>query len=268
MDTNKICAKLEDVTYVVNTFIGNEPLNPETCIATGTGATINSRGDLLTAAHVVTGRTPIRQEDVNDPSVIIVARNSRGSFVQYYSILFAPTLNNPLIKKPLSIDLAILRPVIPQSNIPYLRIKRSSVQVGTKVLMAGFPDDVELPFSLDRHLDLRSAEVQSLLPNIRIAQQLLMIKSGMVGHRNTAVLFDGTLTLEVEVFYVDNQMHSGASGGPVVDQNAEIVGVISQRAITSVPFGETPNLKVPSGSTVAISPRVIQSSLDKQGEQK
>ena len=85
-----------------------------------------------------------------------------------------------------------------------------------------------------------------------------MIKSGMLGYRAGVVLSDGNLTLEGDVFYVDNQLHRGASGGPVVNRDGELVGIITQRAITSVAFRETPDLKVPSGSTVAVSPRTIE----------
>ena len=69
-----------------------------------------------------------------------------------------------------------------------------------------------------------------------------MVKSGMIGNRKSVFLFDGSLTLETELFYIDNQLHSGASGGPVVNINADVIGIITQRAITSVPYLETPSL--------------------------
>jgi S1-C subfamily serine protease len=68
MNYIEISSALEEATYLVNSFTGQEPLNPETSIGIGSGVAINAKGDLLTAAHVVTGRLPIRQEDVNDPA--------------------------------------------------------------------------------------------------------------------------------------------------------------------------------------------------------
>jgi hypothetical protein len=258
MNTINICSRLKEATYLVNAFTGQEPLNPETSIGIGSGVAINGSGDLLTAAHVVTGRIPVRQQDINDPNVIILAKTTSGPFLQYYPVICGPGLQNPYVKQPLTIDLALLRPLSPQNNVPHLCISTVPVKVGLQVLMAGYPDDMELPFSFDQVLDKSKPEVQSLFPQLQVARQLLMIKSGMIGHRNGVFLSDGKLTLGGDVFYVDNQLHSGASGGPVVNRGAEVVGIITQRAITSVSFRETPDLRVPSGSTVAVSPRTIQ----------
>ena len=264
MNTIDICSRLEETTYLVNSFTGQEPLNPETSIGIGSAVAINGSGDLLTAAHVVTGRIPVRQQDIKDPSVITLAKTKSGPFLQYYPVICGVSLENPDLKQPLTIDLALLRPLSPRDNVPHLRVSTVAVNVGIQVLMAGHPDDVELPFSFDQVLDESKPEVQSLLRQLRVARQLLMIKSGMIGYRSVVVLTDGNLTLQGDVFYVDNQMHSGASGGPVVNREGELVGIITQRAITSVPFRETPDLKVPSGSTVAVSPRTIGPLLAKE----
>lgn len=44
----------------------------------------------------------------------------------------------------------------------------------------------------------------------------------------------------------------GASGGPVVNEDGEAIGVVSQRAMTRVDVGQE-KVKVPSGCTVALS---------------
>ncbi len=265
MDTIKISAKLKEVTYLVNAFIGKEPMNPETSISIGSGVAVSARGDLLTAAHVITGRMPIQQKDIDDPTVTIVARNTSGNFIQYYPSLFAPSLNNPAFKEPLTVDLALLRPVNDQSNTPHVRISIRPIEVGTRVLMAGFPDDMELPFSFDRILNNAYPEKKKAQS---ARQQLLMIKSGMVGHCNTAILSDGSKEVEVEMFHIDNQLHSGASGGPVVDQSGNLIGIITQRAITSVSSQENLSLEVPSGTTIALSPKVILPLLEEQSKVK
>lgn len=262
MNTFKLSAKLSETTYLINAFNGPEPLDKETTVSIGSGVSINSYGDLLTAAHVVTGRTPIKQEDVSDPTVTIVARTEKDPFIQYAPAICGLQVHNPLLNEPLLVDLAILRPVSPRKDVPYLRRANDRVEVGTQVLMAGFPDDMIPPFSFDQILDTQKPEVQSLLPVVKIVQHLLMIKSGMVGHSNEVVLSNGEITLTGDVFYVDNQLHSGASGGPVINGNGEIIGIVTQRAITSVPYEDTPNLRVPSGSTIAVSPRTIRPFID------
>jgi len=257
MNKIEISDSLLKTTYLVNSFFGQEPLNLENSIGIGSGVAINASGDLLTAAHVITGRVPVRLEDVRDPTVIILARTNTGKFNQYYPVHCGVDIQNPLMKDPLTVDLALLRPISPQSDVPFLRLNRNPVKVGLEVLMAGFPDDMELPLSFDHSLDQQLPEVQSVLPMIQNARHLLMIKSGMIGHESSLIFTDGMLKLEGQVLYVDNQLQMGASGGPLVNPDGEVIGIITQRAITSVPYPETPDLRVPSGSTVAVSPRLI-----------
>jgi S1-C subfamily serine protease len=259
MNSIEICSKLEDTTYLVTSFTGQEPLSPETTIGLGSGVAINASGDLLTAAHVVTGRIPVKPEDVRDPNVIYLAMRKRDpKFIQYYPVVCGVSIQNEYVKKPLTVDLAILRPVTSRENAPHLRVNMEPIKAGTQVLMAGYPDDMELPFAFDKLLDQSRPEIAALSSNISVAHQLLMIKSGMIGHTNEVSLTDGRLTLVGDVFYVDNAMHSGASGGPIVNMSAEVVGIITQRAITPVGSEEAPTLKVPSGSTIAISARTIR----------
>lgn len=263
MNTIELCSKLEEATYFVNAFTGGEVLDPETSIGIGSAVAISQRGDLLTAAHVVTGRLPVREEDVTDQSVKIVAMRKGGNLIPYRpGIICGPSIVNKYFKEPLVIDLALLHPIFPQSNIPHLAICKDPLQLGTQVLMAGFPDDMELPFSADVKFDLNNPELKAQRANLRVAKQLLMIKSGMIGHRNGINYSDSQYTLKGEIMYIDNELHTGASGGPVVDMDGMIVGIMTERAITSVPFEETPNLRVPSGSTVALSPRLIDIWID------
>jgi len=277
MNTIKICSKLKETTYFVNIFgHEGEPLNPETDYSVGSAVAINDKGDLLTAAHVIDPRLSLRKppwskikEDLIDPNTIILAMNNHAKLpkLNQYRLFGGITwLTTPSVKEPLLIDLAILRPLEPQSNIPYLKIRKNPTLLGTKVLIAGFPDDMELPFKLAYNYEpnFEIPEVNKIHDQrLRIAKKLLMIKSGMIGSQNHATLTDGNLTLEGEVFYIDNELHSGASGGPVVNTNLEVVGILTERAITSMSTDDTPRLKIPSGSSVAFSPRFIQHKLDK-----
>lgn len=54
-------------------------------------------------------------------------------------------------------------------------------------------------------------------------------------------------------FFVDNGLHSGASGGPVVDAGGEVFGVVTERSITRLGHGPQPELLVPAGSTHAMT---------------
>lgn len=258
MDTIKLSRELEKATYSIEVWCNGEK------VSGGSAVAFNSNGYLLTAGHVVVRLTHI-QEDYSNPDTIIIAR-SRFLPPQKYVIHLCPLTVNPsnYFRQPLVIDLAILIPLTPQENVPYLEVRNDEVQVGEQVLMAGFPDEIELPFSFDKLLDFRLPEVKAQGENIEIARQLLMVKSGMIGHKYCFNFYvkDDThmkegVSIQGEIFYVDNVMHSGSSGGPVISHDGKIAGVIVQRAITPVPFEDTPNLQVPSGSCVAFTPRAI-----------
>lgn len=145
------------------------------------------------------------------------------------------------------------------TGVPHFQIRESELVVGEKVLMAGYPDEMELPFSFDRHLDYQHEEVRQQRVNLEISQRILMIKSGMIGQKHGFDWKNPTNNIHIsgEVMYIDNVMHSGASGGPVVSAGGELVGIITQRAITQVPYEETPGLRVPSGSGLAVTPRAF-----------
>lgn len=230
-------------------------------ISCGSAVPINKEGVLITAAHVVTGRLPIRDEDLNDPDVKILAKSVGSNFQEYVPGICGFTMENEYMKSPLFIDLAILNPKKNKTNFNHLTISDKEIEVGQDVIMSGYPDDIELPFSFDLNLDMDHPESKGLDKNIAIAKQLLMIKSGMIGQKFLVNLSGSNIkeTISGEVIYIDNVMHSGASGGPVINNYGELIGIILQRAITSVPYEETPSLKIPSGSTLAISPKFIQS---------
>jgi len=250
-------SRLEDTTYFVTVFEGGKPLNPETTISSGSAVAITTRGDLLTAAHVITGSMPPRKDVLEDPNVITLARKKGGQFIQYVPGRLALGLNNPAVRETLYIDLGLLRPLSPQEHVPFLEIDYEPVKVGCEVLMAGYPDDMEQVFSVDRKLRLEAQGVQRIHRDLR-ANQLLMIKSAMIGHRSGFNLSDGKRVVEGDILYADNELHSGASGGPIVSLDSKLVGIIAQRAVTSISTDAHPGLRVPSGSTVAFSPRAIK----------
>ena len=81
-----LCQLLQETTYLVFVLLDSNVGQPE-LISSGTAVAVNSRGDLLTAAHVVTTRLPVRAEDVHDPNLVILAKRKSGTFSRYSSPL-------------------------------------------------------------------------------------------------------------------------------------------------------------------------------------
>jgi hypothetical protein len=254
MDRISLSKILEETTYLVQVIMNHEDHEPE-LISTGSAFCINNLGYLMTAAHVVTGRTPIRQMDVEDPNVEIGAKTKDGIFQRYVPFLTGFGLNLPgYLKEPIIVDIAILKPLKSSENSNFLKLANMKPYVGSEVLMAGFPDDMELPLSIDRFLNTEHEQVRGQKRNIELAKNLMMIRSGIVGHCSGLKLVDQNI--DAWSLYIDNVLHSGASGGPIINMEGEVIGVITERAVTSVSYKETPGLKVPSGSTSAISPNL------------
>lgn len=258
MDTVALSALLERTTYALEVYQGDEMYSG------GSAFCFHEGGFLMTAAHVVTGRTPIREEDWRDPEVRILARTSEGEYLRYEPAICGLTIDFPgPLKEPLQVDLAFLRPAELRSGVEHLTIShRRWPPVGTPVLMAGFPDELETPLLWTKainyeHPVIKAAEGETRR-NVERIGQMLMVKGGMVGHVSPLSLDpdgSGAKTLDVGVYYVDNVMHSGASGGPVVNGRGEVIGAITKRAVTTVSYPdlEKPNKEVPSGSALAVS---------------
>lgn len=81
-----------------------------------------------------------------------------------------------------------------------------------------------------------------------------LIKHGHVGNlrRIAAENTNAAERIECDVMYIDNSMHSGASGGPIVDENGDVVAMITKRSITSASQSRYPGLEVPSGCTIGL----------------
>jgi CBS domain-containing protein len=255
-----LCELLQETTYLVFVLLIGEDERPE-LIGSGTAVAVNERGDLMTAAHVVTTRLPIRAEDLDDPRVVVLAKRKSGVFSRYASPLCGLMVDlGELLTDRLTVDLAVLRPVDPQARVAFLPICLRAPIVGESVLMAGYPDDIELPFTFDQMLPPSSVQVLRQRANLEVSKRLLMIRSGMVGHSASVKINEA---YEGDFFHVDNVLHSGASGGPVVSTAGEVLGILTKRAVTRVAYEETPNLRVPSGAAVAITPRILLPELKK-----
>jgi len=246
--------KIQTATCYVTVFENDE------IISDGTGFCFLPSGEVMTAAHVVTGRLPIKQDDVTDPNVNIFVKFQGVPLLQYKVAICGMKIDNETFSRPIQIDVAILIPLEKKNiNFPVLKANVNPPRLGEELFLAGFSDEIELPFMLQTLIKKGTPGLKEFSEAMKKGYDAdmmsLMIKRGIVGNVKRVIFESKSLInlIELDIFYVDNGIHSGASGGPVVNKNGVAAGIITQRAITKVPFEETPYLKVPSGSTMGIS---------------
>jgi CBS domain-containing protein len=138
-----------------------------------------------------------------------------------------------------------------------LTIRIRTPVLGEDVLLAGFSDEMYPPFTFPHRLNPSLEGFPALMAAQKIGFDvelgMLIVKVGMIGS-SFGFSFEGkTGVVKGSIFFVDNAMHSGASGDPVVDENGEAIGVITERAITRLASGPAPDLYVPSGATHAMN---------------
>lgn len=228
-------------------------------VSEGTGFAYTASGEVLTAAHVVTGRFPIRHDDYKNPAQLIYCKFAGLPEAEYSVFFCSIELDVAAFTGRIQLDLAVLLPKQPfAAPVPYIPANPNPPKLGEPVCVAGFSEEMELPFNVDKLLK----HDQPGAPQFREAMKfgyMADMMGPLLKHGNVAnirrIAAENTESgdhIECDVMYIDNGMHPGASGGPVVNQMGEAVGVISQRAVTRIDVGEE-RVRVPSGCTVALS---------------
>lgn len=246
--------RIQKACGFVTVTLNDEVISQGSCFA------FTSTGEVLTAAHVVTGRFPIKVEDYTDPDCRIYVKFCGFPVKEYGVSLCGIGIQVEAFKEILQVDLAVLIPKT-KENIayPYLPTKFAMPNLGQQVFLAGYSDELSLPFNIDRIADRKYPGMAEFLGEMQRGYMADMtgpiVKRAVIGnHRRFHASNAGqNVKIDGDILYMDNGMHSGASGGPIVNEDGEAVGVITQRAVTSASQSSDANLKVPSGSTIGIS---------------
>jgi hypothetical protein len=249
----ELYSRISAACCYITVFLDNEK------ISEGSGFAFTPNGQVITAAHVVTGRFPIQLKDYTDPSQRIYCKFPGLPIAEYVVCLCGMTINVPGFRAPVQFDLAVLSPKQPHpTDVQWIPVPAESPRLGQRVFLAGYSEELRVPFDADRLLlpetDGAAAFKAAMDGGYMADMTGPLIKQGHVGNlRRIVTEIVGAGTLECDVMYIDNAMHQGASGGPVFNEQGEAVGVVSQRAVTSVEYGTDGRANVPSGCTVAIS---------------
>ncbi|MCA8275739.1 serine protease [Burkholderia sp. AU30280] len=228
-------------------------------ISEGTGYSFTTDGQVLTAAHVVTGRFPILLSDYTDPALKIFCKFPGLPVAEYVVVMCCLEIQVPGLSENIQLDLAVLHAKAPlPSAPPHIPVTvDESPRLGQRVIMAGYSEELSVPFSVDRLLSPTAKGADAFKAAMEKGYMADMtgplIKQGHVANLRRIVASVASRNLECDLVYIDNAMHPGASGGPLINERGEAIGVLSQRAVTAVDGGKDGMIKVPSGCTVAIS---------------
>lgn len=238
----------------ITVFLGDE------IISEGTGFAFTDYGQVITAAHVVTGRFPIKAEDYTDPDVRIFVKFPSVELLEYKVAFCGFNIQCDGFKEDLQLDISV---IVPKQELNkkfnFLPANINPPELGEELFIAGFSDELHVSFGLEKLMKnetLGVNEFHSAMEKGYMADMMgALIKRAVVGNARKIESTNTSENLRVttDSLYLDNGMHSGASGGPLVNKEGVAVGVITQRAITNASQSSDPNLKVPSGSTICIS---------------
>lgn len=240
-------------------------------LSAGTGVVVEEDGTLITAKHVIESELGIYHGK-------ILVRGINTEQIEYQPVIhgFGFDINQSEFIEPISIDLTILKPVKKLSGVEYIKLFNGIAEIGTDIIMAGFPDDVKLPFDFIEKLKTENPEIikvkDAIDSRFDYYFRQLMFKSGMVGHCQKIHLnncdvsklkINGLDKINVlgATYWIDNQLTYGGSGGPIINLNGELLGIICEKALTK---SKIPGIsKLPSGTGMGLSHQLISWLLPK-----
>lgn len=240
-------------------------------LSAGTGVVVKEDGTLITAKHVIESENGIYHGK-------ILIRGIDTEQTEYQPVIhgFGFDVNQSEFIKPISIDLTVLKPVKKLSNVEYINLFDGLAEVGTDIIMAGFPDDIKLPFDFIEQLKKENSEMAGVKKAIdkrfKYYFRQLMFKTGMIGHcqpvnlNNCDVSSLGISGLDrINVvgatYWIDNQLTYGGSGGPIVNLDGQLLGLICEKALTA---SKTQGIsELPSGTGMGLSHQLISWILPK-----
>lgn len=246
--------QIEKACCYITVFLNDEK------ISEGTGFSLNDQGQVVTAGHVVTGRFPLLSSDIEDPNVKVLVKFPGIEVLEYRTVFCGFTIQCQGFIDDLQLDIAVIHPKTnTDTKFPHLVTLSESPDLGEEVFLAGYPEELAMSFGLDKLMDNDCGGVKEFKDAMNqgyIADMMgPLIKRSVIGNIRKLISTNSALNLSVETasFYADNGMHPGASGGPVVNRKGEVVGVITQRSVTSASQSTDTALKVPAGSTICLS---------------
>lgn len=262
MEKRQICEKLERVMRRIT-------IQTQRKLYCGSGVVIREDGLVLTAAHVVA-------ENCRDPYHGAIMVNEKARKADEYAMLISQPLaidiGLPDYMGNVPIDLMLLAPKQTKSDVEYIELEDQLAKVGDDVIIGGFPEDIGYPLEFFDYINFDNPEMKKHKVDVEKFKQLdfrqPVQKSAMVGLVNGVDLqdcdvssfgFDGLerVTAHGADYWLDNQLTYGGSGGPMVNMDGKLVGIMYKKEFTNQENDGLQDILVPSGTGRAISHKLI-----------
>lgn len=230
-------------------------------ISYGSGTVCNEDGKIITACHVIDQINDLENDLKN---VRLEVRLKDYGLSLYKPLLMGITLSIPNLIEGVLIDVAIIEPFLSIKTKDYLapRLDFIPIEFGESMLLAGYSE--ETPFILNFDEIIRNKIPIDKLNHYNLSLGFMKqptFKSGILSHK-AGLYVTGNMTMQAEVYHIDNGMHSGASGGPIINSQGEFVGIITHRAMIPIKVLVEQNLMkmyAPSGNTFGIGTSSLKS---------
>jgi hypothetical protein len=263
MDKIEICQKVKKTIRRI--IVQDE----SRVLSIGSGVVIKPDGTLITAKHV------IEDEKIGVYRGHICVKGLESEEFEYLPVItgLKVDINLPEYIDPINIDLTILKPTKKLENIDFLPLCKDLAQVGTDIIMGGFPDDIEFPLSFLEKINENNPEMikvkEAFNKKFKYYFRQLMCKQAMIGNLQKINLKCDVGSLRIKdltninvlgaTYWLDNHLTYGGSGGSVVNMSGELLGIICRKALTNFKRDElTGSLeKIPSGTGMALSHQLI-----------
>jgi len=229
-------------------------------ISYGTGTVCTENGKILTACHVI---EQIKDFENDIQNLELITRIKDIGLVRYKPLLIGISMSIPNVADDILIDIAILEPLqtINTKNFMTPMLEHCPIDYGESLLLAGFSEETPFVFNFDKILGNK-------IPLDTVNQYKIQLgfmkpptfKAGILSHKANLYL-KGNMSIISEIYHIDNGMHSGSSGGPIINSHGQFVGIITHRSIVKIKVlveKKLFNMETPSGNTFGIGTSAIK----------